>query len=378
MPDDAPTTSLSRLGSDALAETPPGPEDLLRATLVDVAPGTALRDGLDRIIRGGTGALVVLGFDEIVASICSGGFVVDVEFTAPRLRELSKMDGAVVVDQSVGRIVRAGVQLLPDPATPTTETGTRQRTAERVSRQTGFPVIAVSKSMRNVAVYAGGLRHELEDTEEIANRAKQAVATLERYRDRLDEVSHTLLALEVEDLVTVRDIAQVAQRQEMVARIAEEIDGLILELGRDGRLLHMQYEELIQGVAENRRLLIKDYSPRMAGPEQITATLLGLAGIAPPELIELESIARVLGLSKGANGLDRAVSPRGYRLISRIPRIPEPVADRLVDHFGTVQRLLAASLDELTNVEGVGEQRGRAIREGLSRIAESSILERFV
>jgi len=377
MPDDASATSLSRLGTEG-PSTPPGPEDLLRATLVDVAPGTALRDGLDRIIRGGTGALVVLGFNDMVASICSGGFVIDVEFTAPRLRELSKMDGAVVLDQCTGRIVRAGVQLLPDPSTPTTETGTRQRTAERVSRQTGFPVIAVSKSMRNVAVYAGDLRHELEDTEEIANRAKQAVATLERYRDRLDEVSHTLLALEVEDLVTVRDITQVAQRQEMVARVAEEIDGLILELGREGRLLHMQYEELVQGVAEDRRLLIKDYLSRPPGAEQVTAILVSLAGIEAPQLIELEPIAQVLGLSQGADSLDRAVSPRGYRLISRIPRIPESVADRLIDHFGTVQRLLAATLDELIGVEGVGEQRARAIREGLSRIAESSILERFV
>ncbi|HLK43524.1 MAG TPA: DNA integrity scanning diadenylate cyclase DisA, partial [Thermoleophilia bacterium] len=199
-----------------------------RATLAALAPGTELRDGLERILRGNTGALIVLGFDKIVESICTGGFVLDVEFSATRLRELCKMDGGVVLDRECQKIVRAGVQFVPDPAIPTSETGTRHRTAERVNRQTGFPVVSVSQSMRLIALYHDEKRTVLEDSGAILSKANQALATLERYKLRLDEVAGTLSALEIEDLVTVRDVAQVAQRLEMVRRIAVEIEGYVV------------------------------------------------------------------------------------------------------------------------------------------------------
>ncbi|MDR1426654.1 MAG: DNA integrity scanning diadenylate cyclase DisA [Bifidobacteriaceae bacterium] len=356
----------------------PTPEELMRATLVSVAPGTELRDGLDRVLRGRTGALVVLGFDPLVESISSGGFALDVEFSAPRLRELAKMDGAVIVDRAHNRIVRAGVQLLPDSRIETGESGTRHRTAERVAKQTGFPAISVSQSMHTVAIYAGGLRHVLEDTDEIASRAKQALATLERYRDRLDEVSGTLSALEVEDLVTVRDVAQVAQRSEMVGRIADEIDSMVLELGTEGRLLHLQYEELVSGVATDRRLLVQDYLAGLPNAESVATALATLRGTDQATLLELDPTAAVLGLAESAADLDSPVSPRGYRLIHRIPRVPTQIATRLVEHFGTLQRILAATMEDLQGVEGVGDQLARAIREGLSRIAETSILERYI
>ena len=230
-------------------------EQRLRAVLAQIAPGTALRDGLERILRGRTGALIVLGRDETVDGISTGGFELDVPFTATGLRELAKMDGAIIVDAGLGRIIRAAVHLMPDHTLPSEETGTRHRTADRVARQTGFPVISVSQSMQIIAAYVGGRRHVLEDSGQILSRANQALATLERYKLRLDEVSATLSALEVEDLVTVRDVAVVAQRLEMVSRIAREIEGYVLELGTDGRLLSLQLEELVTGVDAERELV---------------------------------------------------------------------------------------------------------------------------
>ena len=194
----------------------------LRATLASIAPGTPLRDGLERILRGRTGALIVLGLDRTVESISTGGFTLDVPFTATGLRELAKMDGAIVIDKDITRIHRAAVHLMPDHTIPSEETGTRHRTAERVAKQTGHPVISVSQSMQIIAAYVGEIRHVLEDSGKILSRANQALATLERYKLRLDEVSATLSALEIEDLVTVRDVAVVAQRLEMVIRIARE------------------------------------------------------------------------------------------------------------------------------------------------------------
>ncbi|GAA3117927.1 DNA integrity scanning diadenylate cyclase DisA [Nonomuraea sp. NPDC049421] len=353
-------------------------DDRRREALAAVAPGTPLRDGLERILRGQTGGLIVLGYNRVVEELCSGGFELDVDFSATRLRELAKMDGAIVVSDD-DKIVRAAVHLVPDPSIPTDESGTRHRTAQRVARQTGLPIIAISKSMRIIALYLDGIRYVLEESAAILSKANQALATLERYKHRLDEVSGTLSALEIEDLVTVRDVAAVAQRLEMVRRISDEIKGYVVELGTDGRLLSLQLDELVAGVDSERELVIRDYLPAPAGRRQrrLLEAVHDLDHLSAGELLDLSAVARVLGHS-GADQLESPVSPRGFRLLAKVPRLPATVVDRLVNHFGSLQKLLAASIDDLQAVGGVGESRARSVREGLSRLAESSILERYV
>jgi diadenylate cyclase len=355
-------------------------DDLLRSTLIQVAPGTDLRDGLERILRGNTGALIVLGHDRSVEAICTGGFDLDVDFSATRLRELSKMDGAVVVAGDLSKIIKASVQLVPDPSIETTETGTRHRTAERVAKQTGYPVISVSQSMKIIALYVDGRRYVLDDSAAILSRANQALATLERYKMRLDEVAGTLSALEIEDLVTVRDAMAVSQRLEMVRRIATEIEGYVVELGTDGRLLILQLDELMAGVEGERELIIRDYLVSGSGRKarKVEDALAELDALSATDLLDLSVIARAVGFAGGADQLEVAVSPRGYRLLAKVPRLPNQIVDRLIEHFGGLQKLLAASIDDLQAVEGVGETRARSVREGLSRLAESSILERYV
>ncbi len=350
--------------------------ELLLATLAAVAPGTPLRDGLERILRGRTGALIVLGHDLTVEQLCTGGFALDVDFAATRLRELAKMDGAIICDRDVTKILRAAVQLVPDPAIETSESGTRHRTAERVAKQTGLPVVSVSASMNTVALYIGGTRHVLEGSESILGRANQALATLERYRARLDEVTGTLSALEIEDLVTVRDVSVVVQRQEMVRRISEEIAGYVVELGTDGRLLSLQLDELVGGIGADRALVVRDYLA--GGGRAVPEVLADLAALHSSRLVDLTAVAQVLGLASDVESLDGAASPRGYRLLSKVPRLPQSLVDRLVEHYDGLQKLLAASTDDLMAIGGIGDQRARAIREGLSRLAESSILERYV
>ncbi|MQA85048.1 MAG: DNA integrity scanning protein DisA [Streptosporangiales bacterium] len=354
-------------------------DERLRATLAALAPGTALRDGLERILRGRTGGLVVLGYDKAVADLCTGGFELDVEFSATRLRELAKMDGAIVLDSSYTRVVRAAAHLVPDPTLPTDESGTRHRTAERVAKQTGYPVISVSQSMRIIALYLNGSRYVLEDSAAILSRANQALATLERYKLRLDEVSGTLSALEIEDLVTVRDVSAVVQRLEMVRRIANEIEGYVVELGTDGRLLALQLDELVAGVDTDRELIVRDYLPHRVGRRDraVQSVLHDLDRLSANELLDLSTVADVLG-HPGGDALDAPLSPRGYRLLAKVPRLPTHVVERLVEHFGGLQKLLAATIDDLQAVGGVGESRARSVREGLSRLAESSILERYV
>jgi diadenylate cyclase len=315
--------------------------------------------------------------DKTVESISTGGFTLDVPFSATGLRELAKMDGAIILDKDATRILRAAVHLMPDQSITSEETGTRHRTADRVARMTGYPVISVSQSMQIIALYVGETRYVLEDSGSILSRANQALATLERYKMRLDEVSSTLSALEIEDLVTTRDVAVVAQRLEMVTRIAREIEDYVLELGTDGRLLSLQLEELVTGVDADRLLVVRDYVPagkRARTPESV---LTALENLNATDLVDINAVALALGLGTNEH-LDSPASPRGYRLLARVPRLPATVVERLVDHFGGLQKLLAASIDDLQAVDGVGELRARSVREGLSRLAESSILERYV
>src|SRR5215207_4849719 len=340
-----------------------------------VAPGQPLREGLDRILQANMGGLIVVGDGPEVLAICSGGFLLDAEFSPQRLSELAKMDGAIILAPDASRIARANVHLVPNPNVPTSETGTRHRTAERVARSIAVPVISVSEDLSVIAVYYGPVKHPLELTARLLNRANQALQTLERYKNRLDAVAGTLTALEVENLVTVRDVVTVLQRTEMVRRIAEEVHNYIVELGSDGRLVRLQLEELMGGVEDDRRLVIQDYFHEESD-WHLGEALLALSELSTDDLLDLKTVASSLHLP-GEGDLDLSLSPRGYRLLAKIPRLPESVVDRIVERFGNLQKIMRASIDDLDDVEGVGDTRARAIKEGLSRLAETSILDRY-
>jgi diadenylate cyclase len=350
-------------------------DERLLAVLEKVAPGTALREAIDRIIRSGKGAIIILGYSDELEPLLSGGFRINTKLTAQRLSEVAKMDGAIVVNDDIDRIVWVNVHLVPDPTIATAETGTRHRTAERTAKQSRKPVISVSESMRIVSLYVNSEKHVLEEISSVLFRANQALATLERYRNRLDEVSSSLSALEIENVVTLRDVLSVLQRAEMVRRIADEIEAYVAELGTDGRLLQLQLDELMFGVDEERFLVVRDYLPDRR--RKVATILDDLDSVPPQDLLDLGNLADVLGYGDAEDGVDEPVAPRGYRLLSRIPRLPDSVVEKLVAKFLTLQRLMDATLADLDEVEGIGEARARSIREGLTRLAESSILERY-
>jgi diadenylate cyclase len=348
--------------------------DALHVVLRLVAPGTPLREGIDRILQANMGALIVVGDGPEVLGICSGGFLLDAEFTPQRLSELAKMDGAIILAADGSRVARANVHLVPDPDIPTSETGTRHRTAERVARQIDVPVIAISEEMSVVTVRQRSAKKTLERIPRVLARADQALQILGRYKIRLDGLSGALSALEVEDLVTVRDVAETIQRAEMVRRIADEIEGYVIELGADGRLVQLQLEELIGGVENDLRLVCEDYVVR---DENEAGAVLGrLAAVDDDDLIDGRAVIAVLNLPREAD-LDSSIQPRGYRLLAKIPRLPESIVEHIVERFSSLPKLMRASIADLVEVEGVGEARARAIKDGLSRIAETSILERY-
>jgi len=334
-----------------------------REILTMLAPGTMMRDGIERILRAGRGALIVFGSTPQVMSLCSGGFEMDSPATGQRIAELAKMDGALVVDAVAGRILRANVQLVPDPTIPTDETGTRHRSAERTAKQTGLPVVAVSESMGAVSLYLDGVRYVLDEVGTVMHRANQAMSTLERYRSRFDEVIEVLATRELEDQVTLRDVSLALQRAEMLRRIADRAQGHVIELGEEGGMIALQLEELFEPVEDVLELIVRDYlSDRRRKP---TKALAELADLTTEALLDQERVAGLLG--KKASDLDRRLSPRGYRMLGRIPRIPIAVVERIIDHFGSLQAILDATASALGDVDGVGPTRARAIRDWLRR-----------
>lgn len=350
------------------------PSRELMHALAALAPGTGLRDGLDRILQSGKGALIVVGDGPPVLEICSGGFLLDAQFTPQRLAELAKMDGAIVLAPDATRIARANVHLVPDPALPTTETGTRHRTAERVAHSVAVPVVSVSEAMGVITLYRGAHKHQLKPIPALLARVNQALQTLERYRARLDVVAAHLSALELDDQVTIRDVIALLQRLEMVRRIAGEVSGQVTELGVDGHLAGLQLEELMAGVPDDRTAVLLDYVVD-DGSWDVEQAVAALRELPADSLLDAVAVAKAIHLPGGSDVIDARVSARGHRLLRRIPSIPDPVVTRLVEHFGTLHSLRRATLSDLCAVDGVGEHRARLIQEGLERLETAGDLD---
>ena len=349
-----------------------GANEAMRNALACVSPGTPLRDGIDRIVRSKAGALVVLSDDPEVLAICSGGFLVDAPYSPQRLSELAKMDGAIIISTDGTRIARANVHLVPDPTVPTSETGTRHRTAERVARSLDVTVISASEEMGVINVYAGGTKRQLQEIGRLLDRANQALQTLDRYKVRLDDAIGNLTALEIEDVVTVRDVVSVVQRGEMVHRIADEIETMIVELGVDARLLRLQLDEMYGEVDDELDLVIGDYLPPHRHTED---TLAEMSRLKDDDVLDPRMALSKLHL--GDIGLDSEIAPKGLRLLHRVHKLPPELAARVANHFGGLARLQRASVAELTEVDGLDTGTAMAIKETLARVTENTILDQY-
>jgi diadenylate cyclase len=337
-----------------------------------VGPGTQLREGLENILRAKTGGLILLNNSEEVMKIVDGGFTINSDYSPSYIYELAKMDGAIVISSDLKKIICANAQLVPDSSIQTFETGTRHRTAQRVARQTGTIAVAISQRRNIITIYKGELKYVLRESSVILARANQAVQTLEKYVSVLDRVINNLNLLEFQDLVTLFDVVTAIQRTEMVMRIVGEIERYIVELGNEGRLISMQLNELIKNIEQDGILLIRDYCKINMDYNEIYKELQKLS---QEELLDLDMIGKLLGYVS-VPLIDTLISPRGYRILNKVPRIPASVIENLIKHFKELTAILEATTDDLDQVEGIGEARARAIRNGLRRIKEQVSLNK--
>ena len=367
----------SSLPGDELQELEARQDPRLLRALDIVAPGTALREGIDNIVHSRTGGLLVVGDLDDISHLLSGGIKLDVDYTPAMLYQVAKMDGAIVLNGEATKIAWANVQLMPDPTILSSETGTRHRTAERVSKQTTALVIAISQRRDVVSLYVEGTKYILQDIPAVLAKANQGLATLEKYRQRLDQVSSRLTRLEFEGGGVLHDALSVLQRAELVTRMAVEVERYIVELGTEGRLIEMQLEETMVGVAADKTALIRDYSVEDS-EGNLTSVLQALGRMPHQDVLDFGRLAELLGYDRKVNTLDFPVSPRGYRVLGRVPRIPKLVVQKITHELGGLDEVLAASDEELAAVDGVGAARSKDIREGLRRLQEVDLVDRYL
>lgn len=336
--------------------------------LKHVAPGTRLRDGFERIMQQRMGALVVLGDGALVDSVCSGGFdLSNAVFSVAKLAEVAKMDGAIVISDSLDTIVRANVHLIPDPTMQTDETGSRHRTAERTAKQTGKPVVSISEDRAVATLFYRQSKQELASPSIITDKINQELSSLDRFRTRLDMAEERMTRLEVAALITYHAVVTVLQRAELVLRLGASVDRLSLSLGGDRQLVQLQLADLIQGVDMLRTLVVRDYVPRLS-KKSTNAALNALSEIPTEELSSSASVRAALGLPEG----DPDLAPRGLRLLSEVPRLPDSVQEAVAKHFNGFDKLLQATVEELDEVPGVGHTRAMQIRRFLDRVIDNA------
>jgi diadenylate cyclase len=378
MPDRGDKQQVGALGfTRSPSEDDPRRDPRLLASIARVAPGTELRQGIEDIIRSHEGALIVIGDPEALAFLYSGGMRLDINFTNQQLYELSKMDGAIIVKDNLSKIAYANVQLMPDPTISSNETGTRHRTAERVAKQTGALVVSISQQRETVTIFQGRQRYQLDPVTIVLAKTNQALATLDTYRTRLEQVLTRLTALEFQNAVVLDDVLVVLQRAELTTRMAEEIERNCVELGSEGRLIRMRLTELLGDVPGQKAAVVNDYHAAGAGPEAVLAQE-GVAALSYHELLEFERLAELLGYPRTINPLDHSVSPRGYRVLSNIPRLPPSVIQKVVGDMEGLDAIVRASQRDLEAVQGVGTARARDIREGLRRLQEHNLVDRYL
>lgn len=336
------------------------------------APGTAIRQGLHHILDAGIGALIIMGYDQEVEKVLDGGFYINCKYTPEKIFELSKMDGAIVVDDNCENILYANVHIQTDRRYETTESGTRHRTAERVAKQLNRIVIAVSERKKTLNVYKGEIKYRLRETSELNVATSQSLKILESYRYVLDKELANLSILELDDLVTVYDAATILQRFEMIDRIKEEILFYLTEYGSEGRLINLQVSELVFGIEEEYKDFVRDYINNGTTLEEVDNIL---SKLDDKELLEIENLCFALGYPKSYSSLDNKISPKGYRMLGKITKLTKKDVEKILAKYQTIADLQDATDEDLMSIK-ISKFKIRALRTGLKRLKITFELEK--
>lgn len=308
-------------------------EEAIRRT----APGTALRNALDMILAGRLGALICIGDSERVLASGNDGFPLNIAFTANRLFELSKMDGAIVIDEDLTTILRANFHLNPDPSMPTSETGMRHRTAARMSMVTDAIVVSVSERRSHVNIYVRGRSFQLKGAQELSNEVNQLVISVQTSRDSLDALLSRLTRLEFDNYVTLGDISRVYGGFQLLLQAAAQLRAFVPQLGTGDKVVRRQLEQLAGGMDEEFTLAIRDYAANSSA-EDAKRIRREFDALSPREMASPARIAHILGYDDINE--DSVVTPLGLRTLSRSTAVTNAAAEHIVSEYGSLQALM--------------------------------------
>lgn len=329
------------------------------------APGTALRHALDMIIAGHMGALICVGDEEKVLDSGNDGFPLNISFTANRLFELCKMDGAIVVDRGLTQILRANYHLNPDPGLPTTETGMRHRTAARMSLLTKATVISVSERRQAINVFVDGHRYQLKTVTELMSSVNQLVMAMQSTREALDRRLVRLTSLELNNQVTLADLTETFYLFEVLTTAGEELDRIIMQLGTEGRTVQMQHEEFLGDLDDEYTLMIRDYAAD-SSEENADAIRRALDDTANSQVHKASNIARLLGYTDRRE--DSVMTPLGLRTLSNVSVVREGIAEQIVDEYGSLQDIIDVISDSPERLEKAGVRNPSILADTLWRM----------
>ena len=322
-------------------------------------PGQPLRNGVDLVADKKTGALIVIGTSAKLEKISSGGITLNnCSYTPEMLSELAKMDGAIIVDANVNNILKANVHLNPSDNIPTSQTGTRHRTAERVSVETELSVIAVSEESSTIKVFSDNSVNELEESSIIFGKVNESLQSIDRTRRRFDDAVLELGEIEVENTLTNQQVLEVIQRGELLGRLSQQVRKEATDLGEDSGLVMIQIDSLESGVRNTLDLVLKDHLPAKRF-RNINKAVDEIANLTYEELNSIQHLGSVLFMES----LDEVSTSKGYRILARLPGLPDNLHDSLIQKFKTLPNLLTASTDKLFEVEGIGRSRAQQLRE---------------
>jgi len=326
--------------------------------LTQLLPGEPLRIGVDLIAYKKTGALIVIGSSAKLDKISSGGVdLINCEYSPEMLSELAKMDGAIIVDELVTKILKANVHLNPSDTLNTTQTGTRHRTAERTAEETSLTVITVSEESSLVKVFTNSDTTELEEPSVILGRVNESLQSVDRMRRRFDDAVAELGELEIENSLSNQQVLEVIQRGELLTRLAKQVRSEALRLGGEAGLVLIQIDSLESGVTDTLNLVLKDHLPAKKYRNIAKAT----DEISRQSYEELNDI-NYLGSVLGKLPLDDLSTSKGYRVLARLPNLPENLHDSIIQKFKTLPKLLSSSPEKLYEIEGIGQGRAQQLR----------------
>ena len=336
----------------------------LLATLRLLSPGTHLREGIDYIIQGKTGGLIVVGDTPEILDLIEGGFRINCQYTPTRLYELSKMDGAIILSEDMKRIVRANVTLRVDPSIPSSETGLRHRSADKFAKQTEHIVLAVSQSRNTLTLYLKNQHYIFRERSVLLSGANQTMLALTQYVKAMQNALTLLNWAELSGNVALTHVVTAIQLCERVRRAEQDLNLYRIELGTQAESI--QHIPELTTEIESGLLITKDYYHESLRDE--SEAVEKIIGLDANCLANQSNISEALGYPREIRNNFEGLEPRGYRMLSQVPRIPFKIVENIVHEFKTLNRIYTAAIGELQAIDGVGKTRASTIKDTLSQM----------